>query len=255
MSTEGVNEKSRNIDAMTTLEMVSIINEEDDTVAENVKKALPDIALAIDAIADRLKRGGRLIYVGAGTSGRLAIQDAAECTVTYGVPKGTVSAVMAGGREAVFFPSENVEDNFEAGVNDIANQELNENDCVMGISASGNAAYVCGALDEAQRRGALTVSMICNEYGKIADCSEYVISVPTGAEVISGSTRMKAGTAQITATTANGVVGKITITVNCHFCFPLFFGNAKFFKVKSSIHNSICHNRYLLYNLSCVIQQ
>ena len=98
MSTEGVNEKSRNIDAMTTLEMVSIINEEDDTVAENVKKALPDIALAIDAIADRLKRGGRLIYVGAGTSGRLAIQDAAECTVTYGVPKGTVSAVMAGGR-------------------------------------------------------------------------------------------------------------------------------------------------------------
>ena len=215
MSTEGVNEKSRNIDAMTTLEMVSIINEEDDTVAENVKKALPDIALAIDAIADRLKRGGRLIYVGAGTSGRLAIQDAAECTVTYGVPKGTVSAVMAGGRGAVFFPSENVEDNFEAGVNDIANQELNENDCVMGISASGNAAYVCGALDEAQRRGALTVSMICNEYGKIADCSEYVISVPTGAEVISGSTRMKAGTAQkmvlnMISTAAMIKLGKVT---------------------------------------------
>lgn len=196
MSTEGVNERSRNIDKMTTEQMISVINEEDMTVAECVKKAIPSIAAAVDAISERMKNGGRLIYIGAGTSGRLAIQDAAESTVTYGVPKGTVSAIMAGGESAVFFPSENVEDSFDAGKADINAAEITKNDCVMGISASGNANYVCGALSEAKAVGALTVAMLCNEHGKISEIAEHVISVPTGAEVISGSTRMKAGTAQ-----------------------------------------------------------
>ena len=105
MSTESVNERSRNIDKMSTLEMVKIINAEDKTVAERIEEALPSIAAAVDAITERLKRGGRLVYTGAGTSGRIAVQDAAECTVTYGIPQGTVFAIMAGGQNAVFSPS------------------------------------------------------------------------------------------------------------------------------------------------------
>ncbi len=215
MSTEGVNERSRNIDRKTTLEMLKIINEEDKTVAEAVSKALPQIAQVIDAAVLGLKNGGRIIYVGAGTSGRLAIQDAAECTVTYGVPEGTVSAVMAGGRNAVFSPSENVEDNFDSGVADLNAKNITENDCVIGISAAGNASYVCGALDAAKKCGAVTACLICNEKGKLQDYSDYSVSVPTGAEVISGSTRMKAGTAQkmvlnMISTAAMIKLGKVT---------------------------------------------
>ncbi len=196
MSTEGVNQRSRNIDSKTTLEMLEIINAEDKTVADVVEKALPQIATVIDAAVRGLKKGGRIIYVGAGTSGRLAIQDAAECTVTYGVPEGTVSAIMAGGRNAVFSPSENIEDIFEQGMADVNAKSITENDCVIGISASGNANYVCGALKAAKDSGAVTASLICNIKGKLQDYSDYSISVATGAEVISGSTRMKAGTAQ-----------------------------------------------------------
>lgn len=196
MSTEGVNQRSRNIDSKTTLEMLEIINAEDKTVADAVEKALPQIAAVIDAAVKGLKKGGRIIYVGAGTSGRLAIQDAAECTVTYGVPEGTVSAIMAGGHKAVFSPSENIEDIFEQGMADVNSKNITENDCVIGISASGNANYVCGALKAAKDAGAITASLICNEKGRIQDYSDYSISVVTGAEVISGSTRMKAGTAQ-----------------------------------------------------------
>ncbi len=196
MNTESINERSRHIDQMSTLQMVSVINEEDRTVAEAVGRALPAIAEAVDKIAARLQKGGRLIYIGAGTSGRLAIQDAAECTVTYGVPEGTVSAIMAGGHAAVFKPSENAEDDAVAGAAAMEEHKVCELHCVLGISASGNADYVCGALEEAKKRGALTGALLCNERGKIADRAECVICVPTGAEVVCGSTRMKAGTAQ-----------------------------------------------------------
>lgn len=196
MSTEGVNQNSRHIDKKSTLEMLEIINNEDKTVAMAVEKALPQIAQVIDAAVKGLKNGGRIIYIGAGTSGRLAIQDAAECTVTYGVPEGTVSAIMAGGHKAVFSPSENVEDIFEQGVADVNAKNITPNDCVIGISASGNANYVCGALDAAGKSGATTVALICNKNGKMQNYALYSISIPTGAEVISGSTRMKAGTAQ-----------------------------------------------------------
>lgn len=196
MSTEGVNEASRHIDEMATIDMIRVINREDHTVALRVEQAIPQISAAVDGIYERMSRGGRLIYIGAGTSGRLAVQDAAECTVTYGVPAGTVHAIMAGGRDAVFAPSENVEDNFDAGRRDVDLVHVTEKDCVLGISASGNASYVCGALKEALDRGALTAGMICNEQGKISQFAQHMICVPTGAEVISGSTRMKAGTAQ-----------------------------------------------------------
>ena len=195
--------------------MLTIINNEDKTVAEAVSIALPQIAEAVDVISEGLKKGGRMIYVGAGTSGRLAIQDAAECTVTYGVEPGTVSAIMAGGRDAVFTPSENVEDNYEGGVAAIRECNVSENDTVVGISASGGAEYVCGALDEATKNSASTVAVLCNTHGKIADCARYSICIPTGAEVISGSTRMKAGTAQkmvlnMLSTAAMIKLGKVT---------------------------------------------
>ena len=196
MNTENVNPNSRDFDKKSTIEMLEIINNEDKTVADSVEKALPQIAEAVDIIAEGIKKGGRMIYVGAGTSGRLAIQDAAECTVTYGVKPGTVTAVMAGGKEAVFSPSENIEDSYETGVSDINVFNLTPYDSVVGISASGNADYVCGALDAARKAGANTVAILCNIQGKIADAAQYSICVPTGAEVISGSTRMKAGTAQ-----------------------------------------------------------
>ena len=196
MTTENVNPNSLDFDRKSTLEMLKIINNEDKTVADAVEKALPQIAKAADVISENIKKGGRLIYVGAGTSGRLAIQDAAECSVTYGVAPGTVTAVMAGGREAVFAPAENVEDKFDAGVSAIKECHPTKNDTVLGISASGGAAFVCGALDEASRSGTAAIALVCNERGKICDFAKYCICVPTGAEVISGSTRMKAGTAQ-----------------------------------------------------------
>ena len=222
--------------------MVEIINREDQTVALAVKTALPSIAAAIDAIVSRLRQGGRLFYVGAGTSGRLAIQDAAECTVTYGVPKGTVSAIMAGGNNAVFSPAENVEDNFEAGVSAIAEANINERDCLVGISASGNASYVCGALTEAAKRGAETVALLCNEHGKIADCARYAICVPTGAEVISGSTRMKAGTAQKLVLNTISTVAMIQLgKVTGNFMTWMTPTNAKLKKRAAFIVAQVCH--------------
>ena len=176
--------------------MLQIINAEDKTVAEAVEKYLPQIEVVVDVITESVKKGGRMIYVGAGTSERLAVQDAAECTVTYGVAPGTVTAVMAGGRDAVFSPSENIEDKFEVGAEDVRKCALTKNDSVIGVSASGNALYVCGALKEAEICGSNTVAILCNEKGKIVDYAKYSICVPTGAEVICGSTRMKAGTAQ-----------------------------------------------------------
>lgn len=215
MNTESVNLSSKDFDKKGTLEMLHIINEEDKTVAEAIEKCLPQIAIVVDVITEGVKRGGRMIYVGAGTSGRLAVQDAAECTVTYGVAPGTVTAVMAGGREAVFSPSENIEDKFEVGAEDVSKLILTKNDSVIGISASGNANYVCGALREAEMCGATTVAVICNEKGKITDYAKYSICAPTGAEVICGSTRMKAGTAQkmilnILSTVVMVKLGKVT---------------------------------------------
>ncbi|MBE6571285.1 MAG: N-acetylmuramic acid 6-phosphate etherase [Ruminococcaceae bacterium] len=196
MLTEEINEKSVDIDKKSTLEMLRIINEEDKTVAYAVEKAIPQIEVAIDAVSENMKNGGRLIYVGAGTSGRLAVQDAAECTVTYGVEKGTVTAIIAGGKNAVFTSYENVEDDFEAGANAVKELDVTDKDSIVGISASGTAAFVCGALSEGKRVGCVTIAFLCNESGRITEYADHAINVITGPEVIGGSTRMKAGTAQ-----------------------------------------------------------
>ena len=194
--TEGVNPRSRDIDLKTTSEILSIINAEDATVAAAVKKALPEIVPVVDLIVEKLDAGGRLIYVGVGTSGRLAVQDAAECPPTYGVPVETVTAIIAGGVDAMIHPVESAEDDAAAGTAAIVEAGVNPNSLVLGISANGNTPYVCGALAEAKKRGAATAVLLCNKSGKIEDNADLAIHVLTGAEVISGSTRMKAGTAQ-----------------------------------------------------------
>lgn len=196
LTTEERNEHTMRIDRMSSLELAKRINEEDHKVPAAVKEVLPEIAAAIDAISLRLRRGGRLIYVGAGTSGRLGVLDAAECPPTYGAPASLVQGVLAGGREAMFDAAEGTEDSFSLGAEDLAKRSVGASDAVVGIAASGRTPYVLGALELARGKGALTVALTCNRRSRIAEFADIVIAPVVGPEVVAGSTRMKAGTAQ-----------------------------------------------------------
>ncbi|MCG2786902.1 MAG: N-acetylmuramic acid 6-phosphate etherase [Anaerolineae bacterium] len=194
--TEQANPFTRNIDIVPTIEMVRLINQEDARVAAAVAIELEHIARAIDAIADRMKRGGRLIYVGAGTSGRLGVLDASECPPTFSTPPELVVALLAGGKRAITDAVEGAEDDAEAGAKQIAALNVTENDSVVGVAASGGTPYVLGGIAEARKRGALTVSVACNRPSKLEEAVEIGIAPLVGPEVIAGSTRLKAGTAQ-----------------------------------------------------------
>lgn len=193
--TEGRLQESLEIDQLSTLEMVRIINEQDKQVALAVEKELPNIARAVDLIAERLQAGGRLFYVGAGTSGRLGILDASEIPPTYGAPPDLVQGVIAGGREAVFVPVEGAEDSRERGARDIA-ERVRAGDVVVGIAASGRTPYTVAAVEEARRLGCATVAVTNNPGSALAAAADVAIAPVVGPEVIMGSTRMKAGTAQ-----------------------------------------------------------
>jgi len=195
-TTEQINPYTTEIDSLPTLKALRIINNEDKKVAEAVEKVLPAIARAVDAIAERLERGGRLFYIGAGTSGRLGVLDAAECPPTFGVSPDLVQGVIAGGTEACHRPVEASEDDGEAGAKDLRDRGLNANDAVVGIAASGRTPYAIGAVQYAREIGALTVCVTCNENTEIARAVEIPIETVPGPEVIAGSTRLKAGTAQ-----------------------------------------------------------
>lgn len=173
-----------------------MIHREDARVAGSVAGALPSIARAVDAIADALRRGGRLFYVGAGTSGRLAALDAAELPPTFGTAPSLVQTVIAGGGRALTYAAEGFEDNRAEGARALAARGLKPGDVVAGISASGATPYVLGALEFAKRKGATTIGMTCNPRTPVTQISKIAIVTPTGAEAITGSTRMKAGTAQ-----------------------------------------------------------
>lgn len=196
LQTEGRNPNSMNIDMGSTMEILQCINNEDKTVAFAVEKVLPVIAKVVDEICTRMKKGGRLIYVGAGTSGRLGVLDASECPPTYGVEPDLVQGYIAGGDEALRRAKEGCEDSEELGRCQIRDCEVGTPDVVVGISASGTAAYVIGALCEAGERGALSVGIANNAGTPMEKVSRYMIEIETGPEVITGSTRMKAGTAQ-----------------------------------------------------------
>jgi len=196
MITEQPNPNSYNIDQLSTLDILGTINNEDQRVARAVREVLPAISEAVDAIYARILRGGRLIYTGAGTSGRLGVLDAAECVPTFGTPPELVVGVIAGGQAAMFRSIEGAEDRVDAGADDLKALHLTEWDTVVGIAASGTTPYVLGALTYATHVGALTVGLTCNKPAPILDAAQIKIGVMVGPEVITGSTRMKAGSAQ-----------------------------------------------------------
>jgi N-acetylmuramic acid 6-phosphate etherase len=195
-TTELPNPHTENLDRLPTLEMLARINDEDATVAAAVRTQLPAIARAVDAIADGLRSGGRLIYVGAGTSGRLGVLDASECLPTFGVKPEMVFGIIAGGERALTRAMEGAEDDSAAGVAAMDGAAVREQDVVVGISASGGAPYVRAAVVRARERGAVTVSIANSPSAPLSMDADIAIEVVTGPEVITGSTRMKAGTAQ-----------------------------------------------------------
>jgi N-acetylmuramic acid 6-phosphate etherase len=195
-TTERRNPRTREIGAKSTIDILRAIHREDVSVPRAVGAALPSIARAVDRIAEALQRGGRLFYVGAGTSGRLAALDAAELPPTFGTPPRLVQAVIAGGRRALTHAVEGAEDDRAQGARDLAARGLRAGDVVAGIAASGTTPYVLGALEFAKRKGAATIGITCNPKSPLSQVSDIAIVTNTGPEVITGSTRMKAGTAQ-----------------------------------------------------------
>ena len=197
LSTEGRNPASANIDCLDSLEIARIMNREDAQVATAVETELPHIAAAIDQIAERLgSKNGRLIYLGAGTSGRLGVLDASECPPTFSTPPELVVGWIAGGPQALTNAVEELEDSAEAGRVDVDRLEVTAADAVVGITASGRTPYVLGAIREANERGAFTIGLACNDNSELVELVEIMIAPLVGPEVIAGSTRLKAGTAQ-----------------------------------------------------------
>jgi N-acetylmuramic acid 6-phosphate etherase len=196
LTTESQNEASQGFDTKSALEIARIINHEDAKVAGAVKKAIPEIAQVIDQVARCLRDGGRLIYVGAGSSGRIAALDASECPPTYSTSPGQVQYIMAGGPKALASAVEVNEDSEELGQRDIARRRPTRKDIVVGLSTSGRTPYVVAAVAYARARGAHTAAVTCNHGTALAEAADIVVIADVGPEVISGSTRMKAGTAQ-----------------------------------------------------------
>lgn len=196
LTTEAVNPKTKDIDTLSALEIVSLINEEDMEVAKAIQKELPQIAEAVEAIAQRFAKGGRIIYCGAGSSGRIGTMDAVELLPTYNVPSNRAFGLIAGGKEAMWIAVEGAEDNMELAREDLKQVQLSSLDSVIGIAASGRTPYTIAALAYANEVGALSISISSNAHSAMASCAQISIAPIVGAEVVNGSTRMKAGTAQ-----------------------------------------------------------
>lgn len=196
LTTEQVNPATADIDLCNSEEIVRLINEEDKKVAEAVSLVLPEIGKAVDAIVAGMRKGGHLYYVGAGTSGRLGVLDASECPPTYGTDPSLVVGIIAGGDVALRNAVEGAEDDPVAGAYEISSRNINENDVVVGITASGSARYVYGALEEGKKRGAVTVAVCTTAHAALAEIADIAILPVVGPEPIMGSTRMKSGTAQ-----------------------------------------------------------
>ena len=196
LDTEQRNPASANLDSLSTEEMVSLINEEDHRCAEAVRLVLPEIARSVDLITEQLKKGGRLFYVGAGTSGRLGVLDAAECPPTYGVPPETVTGLIAGGPSAFLKAVEGAEDNPELGRKDLISHGFSAKDALVGIAASGRTPYVIGAMDCARETGAPVMALVCCRDSLMSRHADVTMAPVPGPEVVTGSSRMKSGTCQ-----------------------------------------------------------
>lgn len=188
--------KYAEIDQMSVAEILQHINDEDQTVALSVQKALPQITELVSAVAAKMKDGGRLFYIGAGTSGRLGVVDASECPPTFGVPFDKVVGIIAGGDTAIRKAVEFAEDDTEQAWKDLQEYQISQKDCLIGLAASGTTPYVVGGLATARKNGVLTGCIICNNGGPIVAESDYPVEVVVGPEFLTGSTRMKSGTAQ-----------------------------------------------------------
>jgi N-acetylmuramic acid 6-phosphate etherase len=195
-ATEQRNPATAEIDRLTTGEILARMNDEDARVPAAVRAALPHIERAVEAIVARWRRGGRLFYFGAGTSGRLGVLDASECPPTFSAPPELVQGIIAGGDRALRTSVENAEDRPEGGADDVERAQVGPDDVVVGIAASGTTPYVLGVLEAARQRGAFTVSLACNRGAPVSRLADVAIEVEVGPEVITGSTRLKAGTAQ-----------------------------------------------------------
>ncbi len=193
---EGRNPDTMDIDLLPSLDIVQRINQQDKLVPLAVEKVLPEIAEAVDKITEALKVGGRLFYIGAGTSGRLGVLDASECPPTFGTDPEMVVGIIAGGKEAMFRAKEGAEDDPTLGEQDLKENTLTQRDVVVGIAASGRTPYVIGGLEYANELGATTVALSCNPDSPIADIADIAISPVVGPEALTGSTRLKSGTAQ-----------------------------------------------------------
>ena len=196
LNTEKRNPKTMHLDQMDPLQIVQAMNEENANAVKSLEPVYPQIATAIDTIAKAFSKGGRLFYMGAGTSGRLCVADAAECPPTFGVSRDQVIGICAGGIKTLIHASENIEDDPEEGIQELKDRNLNSNDVVVGISASGGAAYVCNAITYAKELGCETIAVTCNPGSRLGSLAKIDISPDTGAEVLTGSTRLKAGNAQ-----------------------------------------------------------
>lgn len=196
LQTEQVDERYSNLDTLPVGELAMLMNEADATVPAAVREALPQIVTAIEAVVGRLAAGGRLLYLGAGSAGRICVLDAAECPPTFNVAQELVRAIMAGGPEAMFVAAEGAEDDAAAGSEAVVANAVSPGDAIVGVTASGRTPYVIAAMRGARARGALTVGLSCNRNAPLSSIVEYPIEVPVGPEVLAGSTRLKAGTAQ-----------------------------------------------------------
>jgi N-acetylmuramic acid 6-phosphate etherase len=196
LTTEQRNTHSNSIDTLGTQDILQMINREDESVSLAVKKVLPQISAAVDLIYEAFKNNGRLFYIGAGTSGRLGVIDAAECPPTFSTPPDLVQAIIAGGAEAMFEAIEGAEDDSEQGRSDLLARTLTTYDVIVGITASGRTPYVVGALEAAKEKGLKTVSLSCNPNSVVSKLADQSIEVVVGPEILTGSTRMKAATAQ-----------------------------------------------------------
>lgn len=196
LKTEAPNRASSNLDAMSALEMAALMNREDAAVPRAIRRVLPHVAQAIDIIAQRLGRGGRLFYVGTGTSGRIGALDAVEIPPTFGTSPGMIQFVIAGGERALAHATEASEDSNTLGRNDMAARKPGKKDVVIGIAASGRTPYTIGAMEYATSKGAATIAVVCNKGSVMAGMAQVAIEVEVGPEVLTGSTRLKAGTAE-----------------------------------------------------------
>ncbi|MDX3263736.1 N-acetylmuramic acid 6-phosphate etherase [Streptomyces sp. MI02-2A] len=196
LGTETRNERTADLDRMPVTELLSVMNAEDQTVALAVRDALQEIGAAVEAITDSLRRGGRLIYIGAGTSGRIGLLDAVECPPTFGTSPEQVVGLLSGGPGAFVVAVEGAEDEPTRAVTDLDEIGVNDRDTVVGLAASGRTPYVVGGLKHAAAKGAMTVSIACNRDAVISRYADIPIEVPTGPEILTGSTRLKAGTAE-----------------------------------------------------------